>query len=260
MKVLQIFSAIILPLLVGFLNHDVQHAVSNGRWPTAIGSILGFNGLFALVAVILAVVFIVRSQTRAGWISLTVLTLVSAGLSGSAGPLARYVEKTSQQSDESKITAWQQQHRQNVAFELTKCAASKVKTYRASKSGTSVYETTVSGFRFMGSIENKSVAKLSAVVLDLAVVNENKIIVSHRLTFPIEVFPTAKLNFDTTFEPCSYSDDSAATELHRAREQLPNSTWSYELVAAIPDSLESLDLRKSLRVESEFMATIQSKK
>jgi hypothetical protein len=256
MKSLQLLAAGTLPLIVGFLDHDVQRAVATGRWPTAIGTIIGFNGLFAIIAVILTIIFTIKSRTRAAWLSIAIPTLVSASLSGAAHSLDRYVDKASQESAEKKILNWNRQHQPSIRLDLKKCAVRKINTFRASKSGARVFEVSVSGLHFIGSLENRSPERIEAVVMDIAIVNGEKTIVSRRITFPVEVFSTATVSIDKTYEPMVHIDDSAVDELYRAKEQLPESKWTYQLVAVIPTSLEGLDVRKSLRVESELMATV----
>ena len=256
MKALPIVAGVILPLLVGLLHHDVRDAISAGRWPTVAGMVLGFNGLFALIGGILATVFSVKSRPRAAWICVGIATVVSGALSASSGAIKERVEVMSQESDAQKIAAWNQQHHGDVLLTLSKCGREKVKTWRAG--GGRVFEVTASGLRFVGSLENKSAEKIVAVVIDLKVVNKEKkqTIVSHRLKVPLEVFPTATIAIDRVFAPSGYEDDSAGDELHRAAEQLGESfTQDYEFVAAIPQSLESIDVRKSFKVEAQLTQT-----
>lgn len=253
MKTVTILTGVILPLLVGLLHNDVRDAMTAGRWPTVVGMVLGFNGLFALSGGILAAIFSMKSRPRAAWICVGVATVVSGALSASSGAIKERMEVMSQEADAKKITAWNQQHQGEVLLTLSKYGWPKVKTWRYG--GGHAFQVTTSGLRCIGSLENKSAEKIVAVVIDLKVLNKEKkqAIVSHRLRVPLEVFPTATLAIDRVFEPTGYADDSAVDELHRAAEQLGESfALDYEFVAAIPQSLEGIDLRKSFKVEAEL--------
>ena len=154
-------------------------------------------------------------------------------------------------ADAQRITAWNQERHGEVLLTLSRSGRPKVKTWR--HGGGRAFEITTSGIKFIGTLENKSAEKIVAVIIDLKVVNKEKkqVIVSHRLKVPLEVFPTATLSIDQVFAPSGYEDDYAVDEIHRAAEQLGESfAQDYEFVAAIPQSLEGIDVRKSLNVKA----------
>jgi hypothetical protein len=251
MKAFTILAGVILPLLVGLLHHDVRDAISAGRWPTVAGMVLGFNGLFALIGGILATVFSVKLRPRAAWICVGIATVVSGALSASSGAIKERVEVMSQESDAQKITTWNQRQHGKALLGLQTCGRPSVKVWRYGSGR--AYEVTASGLSFTGTFENKSAEKIVAVVIDFKIANKDQkqVIVSRRLRLPMEVFPTASITFEKTFAPDDYADGAIVDEIHRAAEQLGAAySWTYEFVAAIPQSLESIDLRKSLKVEA----------
>lgn len=239
----------ILPLLVGLLHQQVRNAVSVGQWPTVFGLVLGFNGLFALCGGILAAIFSAKSRLRAAWICVGVATIVSGVLSASSGAIKQRIEKPLQAADEQRITAWNQQHDGQVLLALQKCGRPKVKTWLSGLA----QEVTVSGLSFVGTVENKAAEKIVAVVIDFKVANKElkQVIVSRRVKLQLEVFPTATVVIDKTFVPHDLIESLAVDEIHRAADQLgAHYSWTYEFVAAIPQSLEGIDLGKDLKVEA----------
>jgi hypothetical protein len=251
MKSLTIIAGVILPLFVGLLHHEVRDALYAGRWPTAAGIVLGFNGIFALVGGMFAAIFALKSRLRAALICVGIATVVSGALSASSGPIKERIESMSRAADAQKITVWNHHHRetQDVKFTLSTCRITKVSSSRR-------YGLMLSALNFKGSLENKSAEKIVAVVIDMRLLNKamEKAVVSHRLKMPIVVFPTATVSIDQFYVPSGYEDDSVIDEFHFASEQLgkTNWAWNYELVAIIPQSLEDIDLRKILGVEAEL--------
>lgn len=253
MKVLPILAGVVLPLVAGLLHPEVRAAMSAGRWPSVFGAVLGFNGLFALGGGTLAAIFSAKSRVRAAWISVAVAVAVSGLLSGSSGVIAERVEKISQEADAQKVTAWNQQNHGRVLLTFQKSAREKVKTWRSGAGR--VYEVSAPGLTLIGTIENKSGDKIVAVIIDYKVMNKDlkQVIVSRRLKLPLEVFPTAVVAIERTFAADTYKDDAAVDEIHRASEQLGAAyAWSYEFIAAIPQSLELTDFEKGLKVEASL--------
>jgi hypothetical protein len=172
MKSLTIIAGVILPLFVGLLHHEVRDALFAGRWPTAAGIVLGFNGIFALVGGMFAAIFALKSRLRAALICVGIATVVSGALSASSGPIKERIESMSRAADAQKITVWNHHHRetQDVKFTLSTCRITKVSSRRLSpETGNRLM---ASALNFKGSLENKSAEKIVAVVIDMRLLNK----------------------------------------------------------------------------------------
>ncbi len=92
------------------------------------------------------------------------------------------------------------------------------------------------GIWLEGTISNNSKSKIDGVIVDLQLLNQDRIVVTKRVWIPIEVFPTAKVDFTKVFSAgLGITDDMELEELQRASTQLGEAaTWSYDLVAIVP--------------------------
>ncbi len=240
MKALPIVCSVVLPILVGFLHPDVRASLSNARWPTILGMLLGFNGLFALVGGALAIVFTAKSRSKAAWVSVGIATFSSALLSASAGVIRERTEALAAQHELDRVSQWLSTSGSGTEFKLE----------------TSMPEQDskkLKGINFSGMIANRSKEKIRSAIIDYSVINtkEKALVVTKRLMLPLDVFPTATLKISGFFTPHSYYDNIAMSEIHKAWEQLGESAgWTYELIGFVPDSNESPQLQLQLSVHS----------
>jgi len=184
----------------------------------------------------------------------------------SSGPYPKNAEdeqaqKRSWEADGQNILTWNQKQEGQFSVTLATLELSKVKTLR-----NPIYNPiTVTGLGFEDStIENKTTEKIVGVVVVLGIFNKDatKLVLKHRLVLETEIFPTGKVRFhNKTFVGSGYEDDSAIDEIDRAAKQLDgNWSWNWHLVAVIPESLQYVDLRHALGVESTLREQQDSKR
>lgn len=170
-------------------------------------------------------------------------------------------EKQAWEAEVQRILDWNQKHDGQVPVTFSTLGISKVKVSR-----NPLYDPiTVTGLNFEGSsIENRTTEKIVGIVVELGIFNKagTQLALKHRLLLETEVFPTGKVQFhNITFVGSGYSDDAAIDELERAKKQLePDWGWNYHIVGVIPASLEYVDLKHAMDVESTLREQPDSKK
>lgn len=154
----QIALAIILPLLAGILHPEVREALAASRWPTALGFLLGFSGIYALIALGAVIFFLIKKRMRASWLAIGLLTLLSGATAVSSRLIQQRVQAMSDGADSAKLTGWMASTGKEVVFSLKTSGFVKSKTERLI--GKQFTTLATDGLSVTGQIQNNSPERL----------------------------------------------------------------------------------------------------